>query len=99
MSGDLQTAVVCLSYLPSRCSLTPPGGSLVDEQEEEKEEEEEEEEVEVVVVMVMVMVEEVVVVAMVEDTKRQRVLPLQNLQSLQGKSPVQKIQTVMCTVG
>lgn len=43
MSGDLQTAVVCLSYLPSRCSLTPPGGSLVDEQEEEKEEEEEEE--------------------------------------------------------
>lgn len=106
MSGDLQTAVVCLSYLPSRCSLTPPGGSLVDEQEEEKEEEEEEkeeeeEEVEVVVVMVMVMVmvEEVVVVAMVEDTKRQRVLPLQNLRSLQGKSPVQKIQTVMCTVG
>lgn len=97
MSGDLQTAVVCLSYLPSRCSLTPPGGSLVDEQEEEKEEEEEEEEeeeveVEVVVVMVMVM-------AMVEDTKRQRVLPLQNLRSLQGKSPVQKIQTVMCTVG
>lgn len=85
MSGDLQTAVVCLSYLPSRCSLTPPGGSLVDEQEEEKEEEEEEEELEVVVVMVMVMVEEVVVVAMVEDTKRQRVLPLQNLRSLQGK--------------
>lgn len=109
MSGDLQTAVVCLSYLPSRCSLTPPGGPLVDEQEEEKEEEEEEEEeveeeeeeVEavVVVVMVMVMVEEVVAVAMVEDTKRQRVLPLQNLQSLQGGSPVQKIQTVMCTVG
>lgn len=76
----------------------------MDEQEEEKEEEEEEkeeeeEEVEVVVVMVMVMVEEVVVVAMVEDTKRQRVLPLQNLRSLQGQSPVQKIQTVMCTVG
>lgn len=55
MSGDLQTAVVCLSYLPSRCSLTPSGGPLVDEQEEEKEEAEEEEvEVEVVVVMVMV---------------------------------------------
>lgn len=72
---------------------------MVDEQEEEKEEEEEEDEGEVVVVMVMVMVEEVVVVAIVEDTKRQRVLPLQNLRSLQGKSPVQKIQTVMCTVG
>lgn len=102
MSGDSQTAVVCLSYLPSRCSLTPSGGPLVDEQEEEKEEAEEEE-VEVVVVVVVMgdgkMVEEVVAVAMVEDTKRQRVLPLQNLQSLQGESPVQKIQTVMCTVG